>query len=70
MHVRIVPPETELIKPSDWVEERKLLSKELLTNAKARDKPDPSLNFKDQALQAALSILMMLMRVTSSSWKS
>ena len=47
MHVRIVPPEMELIKPSDWVEERELLSKGLLTNAEARDKPDPSLNFKD-----------------------
>ena len=54
MHVGIVLLETELIKPSDRVEEHELLSKELLTNAKARDKPDPSLNFKDRALQAAL----------------
>ena len=54
MHVGIVPPETELIKSSDQVEERELLYKELLTNAEARDKPDPSLNFKDRALQAAL----------------
>ena len=54
MHIGIMLPETELIKPSDQVEECELLSKELLMNAEARDKPDPSLNFKDRALQAAL----------------
>jgi hypothetical protein len=30
------------------------LSRELLSNTETRDKPDPSLNFKDKALQVAL----------------
>ena len=49
-----VIPGAELMKVSDRIEERELLSQELSTNTEARDKPDPSFSFKDRALQTAL----------------
>jgi hypothetical protein len=54
MHIGIMPSESGLSKPSDRIEERELLSKELSTNAETTDKPDPNLKFKDKVLQTAL----------------
>jgi hypothetical protein len=54
MRIGIMPLESGPLRPSDHVEECELLSKELLSNMETRDKPDPSLNFKDKALQVAL----------------
>jgi hypothetical protein len=54
MRVGITPLESGPSRPSDRVEEHELLSTELLSNMETRDKPDPSLNFKDKALQVAL----------------
>ena len=53
MHVGVIPG-ARFMKVSDRIEERELLSQELSTNTEARDKPDPSLSFKDRALQMAL----------------
>ena len=53
IHVGITPG-TGFTKVSNRIEERGLLSQGLSTNAEARDKPDPSLSFKDRALQMAL----------------
>jgi hypothetical protein len=57
MRIGVIPSESDSLKLTDRVEERELLSKELLTNVEAKDKSDPGLNFKDRVLQTALTYL-------------
>jgi hypothetical protein len=57
MNVKVMPMDETFTRPRDHIEERELLSKELSTNLEIRDKPTPSLNLKDEALQLALKQL-------------
>ena len=70
MNVKVMPMDETFTRPRDRIEERELLLKELSTNLETRDKPTPSLNLKDEALQLALKQLPGLTRMINSSWRS
>ena len=57
MNVEVMPMDETVTRLRDHTEERELLVKELSTNLETRDKPTPSLNWKDEALQLALKQL-------------